>query len=559
VLMSVSKKTKYIFVTGGVVSGLGKGLTSASLGMLLKARGLNIKVQKFDPYINVDAGTMNPIEHGEVFVTNDGAETDLDLGHYERFIDIELSGINSVSTGQIYQEVLDNERKGKYLGKTIQVIPHITDEIKRRMTLPEDDKTDVILIELGGTVGDIESFPFVEAVRQLRHDLGFDNTFHVHCTLIPYMHKVGEYKSKPTQQSLKELRSLGVQPDAVVGRIKDKMPEEIRDKISLFGDIDKELIFESVDVEHIYEIPLKYEGQDMAKKVMEKLGFKSFQSYPQDIDDWGHMLVNLQEKKEKVNIAVVGKYTQLEDAYLSIKEALIHAGLKNHLDVDITFIDSQELEDLSCDEAVRITLKGYDGILVPGGFGERGIEGKIKAAKYARENKVPYFGICLGMQVAAIEFARNELGLEDANSLEFDSETKNPVITLMNEQREVVNKGGTMRLGSYECTVKPLKSRVHNAYIDHLELKERHRHRFEFNNDYRELFEGNGVVFSGLSPDGKLVETMELKEHRWFVGVQFHPEFKSRPLRPHPLFVDFVKNASTRRWIQSVMSSQEKK
>jgi CTP synthase len=549
--MSVrSKKTKYIFVTGGVVSGLGKGLTAASLGFLLKARGLNIKVQKFDPYINVDPGTMNPIEHGEVFVTSDGAETDLDLGHYERFINIELSGKNSVSTGQIYQTVLDNEREGKYLGKTIQVIPHITDEIKRRMTLPEDKNTDIIIIEVGGTVGDIESYPFIEAVRQLRHDLGFDNTFHIHCTLIPYMHKVGEYKSKPTQQSLKELRSLGVQPDAVVGRIKGQMPEDIKDKISLFGNIDKRLIFESVDVEHIYDIPLKYEEQFMAERVMKGIGFDL--SVPdmtpgvkfKDMDMWETMVKNLKEEKESVNIAVVGKYTELEDAYLSIKEALYHAGVANNLDVEIAFIDAEYLEDLSCDEAVKITLKEYDGILVPGGFGKRGIEGKIKAARYARKNNVPYFGICLGMQVAAIEYARNKLGLEDANSLEFDSETKNPVITLMNEQKEINNKGGTMRLGSYDCTLDT-NSKAYGAYKEE-HISERHRHRFEFNNYFTEFFE-KGMIVTGINPDLNLAEIIEIEDHPWFVGVQFHPEFKSRPLRPHPLFVDFIKNASTRR------------
>lgn len=542
-------KTKYIFVTGGVVSGLGKGLTAASLGFLLKARGFNVKVQKLDPYINLDAGTMSPIEHGEVFVTDDGTETDLDLGHYERFIDIELSGANSVSTGQIYQTVLDNERKGVYLGKTIQVIPHVTDEIKRRMTLPEDKKTDIILIEVGGTVGDIEGYPFIEAIRQLKGELGSDRAFHIHCTLVPYMHKVGEYKSKPTQQSLKELRSLGVQPDAVVCRIKDEMPEEIKDKISLFGNINKKYIFESSDVEHIYEIPLKYEEQFMAEKVMKSLGFnlttKDF--VPESIEMWRNLILKLKNNKKEVNIFVVGKYTELEDAYISINEALSHAALENDVDLKIKYVDSERLETLSAYDA-EMAFLGADGILVPGGFGKRGIEGKIFAANYARESDIPYFGICLGMQVAAIEFARNVIGLEDANSLEFDSKTSNPVITLMNEQREVVDKGGTMRLGSYPCIMKVGSSKIRNSYIGYTSIiDERHRHRYEFNNDYREVFEDNGVSFTGLSPDGKLVEVLELKEHNWFVGVQFHPEFKSRPLRPHPLFVDFIKNSKKKK------------
>lgn len=542
-LMRLSNKTKHIFITGGVVSGLGKGLTASSLGLLLKARGFGVTIQKFDPYLNTDAGTMNPLEHGEVYVTDDGSETDLDLGHYERFIDENLSGISSVSSGQIYQEVLDRERRGDYLGKTIQVIPHITNEIKRRMTAAgHKEDVDIVITEIGGTVGDIEGFPFIEAIRQLKHDIGSDNTLHIHCTLVPYMEKVGEFKSKPTQYSLKELRGLGVQPDAVVGRIKSEMPEEIKEKISLFGDIEEDMIFESVDVEHIYEVPLKYEDQFMAEKVLKRLGYDITSirdMFPEYIKKWRGMVLDLKNKSGKVKIALVGKYVELEDAYLSIKEALSHAAYINSVDVEVDFINSEEI---SSEKATK-KLKDADGILVPGGFGSRGIEGKILAAKYARENDIPYFGICLGMQVAVIEYARNVLGLPNANSIEFEFEPTSPVISLMEEQKDISDKGGTMRLGAYDCELD-MTSKAYKAY-EKKEISERHRHRFEFNNYFSEFFE-KGMIITGINPELNLVEIIELEDHPWFVGVQFHPEFKSRPLKPHPLFKDFIRQAILR-------------
>ncbi|HHU92100.1 MAG TPA: CTP synthase [Halanaerobiaceae bacterium] len=528
--------TKYIFVTGGVVSALGKGITAASLGRLLKSRGLKVSIQKFDPYINVDPGTMSPYQHGEVFVTEDGAETDLDLGHYERFIDANLTQNNNVTTGKIYSAVIHKERRGDYLGATVQVIPHITDEIKDRITrVGRETDADVVITEIGGTVGDIEGLPFIEAIRQLKSDLGKENTFYIHCTLVPFISTAGELKTKPTQHSIKELRSVGIQPDAVVCRSSKKLTEDVRAKIALFGDIDKRAVINVVDVEHIYEVPLEIEKEGLPNIVIEALGLEDKVHEP-DISEWTRMVERLKSLNNSVKIAIVGKYVELPDAYISINEALKHAGIVNDTNINIEYVNAESLEG---DQPVADFLSDVDGILVPGGFGERGIEGKIRAIKYARENKVPYFGICLGMQCAVIEFARNVAGLADANSSEFNPGTENPVIDLMPEQKDVEDLGGTMRLGSYPCKLVP-GSITGQAYGEEI-IYERHRHRYEFNNEYRNKFQELGVVFSGLSPDERLVEIMELKDHPWFVGVQFHPEFKSRPNRPHPLFVSFIK------------------
>lgn len=528
--------TKYIFVTGGVVSALGKGITAASLGRLLKSRGLKVSIQKFDPYINVDPGTMSPYQHGEVFVTEDGAETDLDLGHYERFIDANLTQNNNVTTGKIYSVVIHKERRGDYLGATVQVIPHITDEIKDRITrVGRETDADVVITEIGGTVGDIEGLPFIEAIRQLKSDLGKENTFYIHCTLVPFISTAGELKTKPTQHSIKELRSVGIQPDAVVCRSSKKLTEDVRAKIALFGDIDKRAVINVVDVEHIYEVPLEIEKEGLPNIVIEALGLEDKVHEP-DISEWTRMVERLKSLNNSVKIAIVGKYVELPDAYISINEALKHAGIVNDTNINIEYVNAESLEG---DQPVADFLSDVDGILVPGGFGERGIEGKIRAIKYARENKVPYFGICLGMQCAVIEFARNVAGLADANSSEFNPGTENPVIDLMPEQKDVEDLEGTMRLGSYPCKLVP-GSITGQAYGEEI-IYERHRHRYEFNNEYRNKFQELGVVFSGLSPDERLVEIMELKDHPWFVGVQFHPEFKSRPNRPHPLFVSFIK------------------
>ncbi|HOA40150.1 MAG TPA: CTP synthase [Halanaerobiales bacterium] len=528
--------TKYIFVTGGVVSALGKGITAASLGRLLKSRGLKVSIQKFDPYINVDPGTMSPYQHGEVFVTEDGAETDLDLGHYERFIDANLTQNNNVTTGKIYSAVIHKERRGDYLGATVQVIPHITDEIKDRITrVGRETDADVVITEIGGTVGDIEGLPFIEAIRQLKSDLGKENTFYIHCTLVPFISTAGELKTKPTQHSIKELRSVGIQPDAVVCRSSKKLTEDVRAKIALFGDIDKRAVINVVDVEHIYEVPLEIEKEGLPNIVIEALGLEDKVHEP-DISEWTRMVERLKSLNNSVKIAIVGKYVELPDAYISINEALKHAGIVNDTNINIEYVNAESLEG---DQPVADFLSDVDGILVPGGFGERGIEGKIRAIKYARENKLPYFGICLGMQCAVIEFARNVAGLADANSSEFNPGTENPVIDLMPEQKDVEDLGGTMRLGSYPCKLVP-GSITGQAYGEEI-IYERHRHRYEFNNEYRNKFQELGVVFSGLSPDERLVEIMELKDHPWFVGVQFHPEFKSRPNRPHPLFVSFIK------------------
>ena len=530
--------TKYIFVTGGVVSALGKGITAASLGRLLKSRGLKISIQKFDPYINYDPGTMSPYQHGEVFVTDDGAETDLDLGHYERFIDTNLSQSNNVTTGKIYGSVIQKERRGDYLGATVQVIPHITDEIKDRITrVGRETNADVVLTEIGGTVGDIESLPFLEAIRQLKNDLGRENILYLHCTLVPYLKAAGELKTKPTQHSVKEMRGIGIQPDIIVCRSERELTQEVKDKISLFGNVEKEDVIQLVDAEHIYEVPLMLEDEGMAENVINKLKLTE-RVEEADLSDWIELVDKIKKSEEEVKIGIVGKYVELPDAYISIAESFTHAGIANNSDVKIEYIYAEDLESLSDAEN---KLADLDGILVPGGFGDRGIEGKLKAVEYARKNRVPYFGICLGMQCAVIEYARNELDLDGANSSEFNPEGEHPVIALMPDQHDVEDMGGTMRLGLYPCKLEE-GSISRDAYQKEV-IYERHRHRYEFNNQYREDIEAEGMVLSGLSPDERLVEIVEIPDHPWFVGVQFHPEFKSRPNRPHPLFVSFIKAA----------------
>ncbi|MFW6409851.1 MAG: CTP synthase [Halanaerobiales bacterium] len=529
--------SKYIFVTGGVVSALGKGITAATLGRLLKSRGLNVSIQKFDPYINVDPGTMSPYQHGEVFVTEDGAETDLDLGHYERFIDENLSQSNNVTTGMIYGSVIRKERKGEYLGATVQVIPHITDEIKNRITrVSEETEADVVITEIGGTVGDIESLPFIEAIRQLKSDLGKKNIFYLHCTLVPYLNTAGELKTKPTQHSIKELRGIGIQPDAIVCRSDRELTREVNDKIALFGDIEKEAVIEAVDADNIYELPLNFEEEGLADIVLDKLELKD-RVIPPELSDWENMVNKMKNRSKTISIGIVGKYVELPDAYISILEALDHAGAVNDTEVDIDLIYAENLEN----EDANQYLNEFDAVLVPGGFGDRGIEGKIAAIKYARENKIPYFGICLGMQCAVIEFARNVSGLKGANSFEFDPATPHPVIDIMPEQEKIEDMGGTMRLGSYPCVLQ--EGTISKKAYSIEKVGERHRHRYELNNDYREKLSENGMIMAGLSPDDKLVEIIELEDHPWFVGVQFHPEFRSRPNRPHPLFDSFVEAA----------------
>lgn len=525
--------TKFIFVTGGVVSSLGKGITAASLGQLLKARGLKVAIQKFDPYINVDPGTMSPYQHGEVFVTDDGAETDLDLGHYERFIDINLSKLSNVTTGKIYWSVLTKERRGDYLGATIQVIPHITNEIKERLTLSaKETSADIVITEIGGTVGDIESLPFLEAIRQMKYDVGAENVMYIHLTLLPYLSKAGELKTKPTQHSVKELREIGIQPDLIVCRTEKPISDDLKSKIALFCSVSARNVIENMDAESLYSVPLTLEKEGLPDKVCEF--FKIPVSIP-DLSEWQH-IVDIESKLEKtVKIALVGKYVELRDAYLSVAEALKHAGLANNVAVDIQWIHSEDLTD----ENVAEVLGECNGILVPGGFGYRGVEGKIAATKYARENNIPFFGICLGMQMAVVEFARTILGYEDAHSSELNGLTTVPVIDLMPEQHDIEDMGGTMRLGLYPCKLKQ-GTKAYEAYGEAL-IYERHRHRYEFNNSYREAFLSKGFVFSGLSPDERLVEIIEVPDHPWFLAVQFHPEFKSRPTRSHPLFREFIK------------------
>lgn len=524
--------TKYIFVTGGVVSSLGKGITAASLGRLLKNRGLKVTIQKFDPYINVDPGTMSPYQHGEVFVTDDGAETDLDLGHYERFIDINLNKYSNVTTGKIYSAVLKKERRGDYLGGTVQVIPHITNEIKERVfRAGRETNADVVITEIGGTVGDIESLPFLEAIRQMKSDVGRDNVMYIHCTLVPYIKAAGEMKTKPTQHSVKELRSLGIQPNVIVVRTEMPISQDMKDKIALFCDIDPKAVIECRDADTLYSIPLALQEQNMDKIVCEHLKLECGEA---DMTEWIQLVERVTNLSRKTKIALVGKYVELQDAYLSVVEALKHAGYYFDAEVEIKWINSEEVTA----ENVQELLNDADGILVPGGFGDRGIDGKIFAIQYAREQKKPFFGICLGMQLASVEFARNVLGLEGAHSSEIDPDTKHPIIDLLPEQKDIEDLGGTLRLGLYPCKLSE-NTKAYKAYQDEV-IYERHRHRYEFNNHYRETMEEAGFVFSGTSPDGRLVEIIEIKDHPWFVASQFHPEFTSRPTRPQPLFRDFI-------------------
>ncbi|MFA5623190.1 MAG: CTP synthase [Candidatus Dojkabacteria bacterium] len=534
--------TKYIFVTGGVVSSLGKGITAAALGQLLKARGVKVSIQKFDPYINVDPGTMSPYQHGEVFVTDDGAETDLDLGHYERFIDINLSKYSNVTTGKIYWSVLNKERKGEYLGRTVQVIPHITNEIKERVFRVSKDKdVDVVITEIGGTVGDIESLPFLEAIRQIKYDIGKENVMYIHVTLIPYLSKAGELKTKPTQHSVKELMSIGIRPDVLVCRTEYPISQEMKDKIALFCDMDPNHVIQNMDADTLYEVPILLEEEGLANLAIDHLGLKCSQP---DLHEWKDMLQKARNPKGKINVALVGKYVELKDAYLSVAEALRHAGIANEVDINIEWVQSEDIDDDSCAKH----LKTADAILVPGGFGDRGVEGKICAIKYARENKIPFLGICLGMQMAVIEFARNVAGLKDAHSSELKEDTPYPVIDLMPEQRDIDSLGGTMRLGLYPCKIRE-GTKAMQSYNDEL-IYERHRHRYEFNNEFRDKLQDLGLIISGVSPDERLVEIIELKDHPWFLAAQFHPEFKSRPTRSHPLFSDFIKAAKTNQTVK---------
>ena len=525
--------TKYIFVTGGVVSGLGKGITAASLGRLLKARGLKVAAQKLDPYINVDPGTMSPYQHGEVYVTEDGAETDLDLGHYERFIDEDLNKYSNLTTGKVYSNVLNKERHGEYLGKTVQVIPHITDEIKRFIySVGKKTDADVVITEIGGTIGDIESQPFIEAIRQVGHEVGAENRLYIHVTLVPYLKASGEHKSKPTQHSVKELQGLGVSPDIIILRTDEPIVDKgIFDKIAGFCNVWPDCVIENLTLPVLYEAPLMLEKAHISDIVCRELNLKS---HKPDLADWEHMVERIKTRERTVRIGLVGKYVELHDAYLSVAEALRHAGYYQGASVEIEWIDSEQITHENVDDV----LKDVDGIIVPGGFGQRGIEGMILAAQYARENDLPYFGICLGMQIAVIEYARNVAGIENANSGEF-AQNVPKVIDFMPGQNDEIDKGGTLRLGAYPCIVQE-GTTMYKAYGSH-EISERHRHRYEFNNDYREPLQKAGLTLSGMSPDGRLVETVELSERPFYVGVQYHPEFKSRPNKPHPLFSAFIK------------------
>lgn len=531
---------KYVFVTGGVVSGLGKGITAASLGRLLKARGLKVTAQKLDPYLNVDPGTMNPIQHGEVFVTDDGAETDLDLGHYERFIDESLSQNSNLTSGRVYWKVITDERKGVYGGQTIQVIPHVTNEIKKYIQKNAESGADVSIVEIGGTVGDIESQPFLEAIRQFAVEAGRENGLFIHVTLVPYLSASNELKSKPTQHSVKEMLSLGLHPDIIVCRTEHPLTDDIKRKIALFCNVDAECIIENRDCDLLYGIPLMMEDEGLAKVAIQKLGLQC--AAEPDLTDWKEMVHALRHPKQEVKIALVGKYVELHDSYISVNEALKHGGIATRSKVDIHWIDSETLEAPDCD--LNAVLGDMDGILVPGGFGSRGIEGKIKAVHFARTNGVPYLGICLGMQVAIIEFARNVLGFADANSAEIDPATTHPVIDILPEQKDVQEMGGTMRLGQYPCVLNP-ESKSFQLYQSSM-IYERHRHRYEVNNDYRDDLAKNGMLLAGTSPDNHIVEMVELPDHPWFVAAQFHPEFKSRPNKPHPLFRGFVTAAAER-------------
>lgn len=531
--LHMSLPTKYIFVTGGVTSSLGKGIISASLAKLLQARGYTVTIQKLDPYINIDPGTLNPYEHGECFVTDDGAETDLDLGHYERFLNIPTSKANNVTTGKIYQSVIDKERHGDYLGKTVQVIPHITDEIKNRIRLlGKTGEFEFVITEIGGTVGDIESLPYVEAIRQMKWELGKDCLV-IHLTLIPYLTTTGELKTKPTQHSVKLMLECGVQPDILVCRTEHELKKELRNKIALFCNVNPDAVIESMDASSIYEVPLLMKEEELDLVVLNKLDIPVTAEL--DLSVWNDFLFKLQNPKFEVKIGLIGKYIELRDSYKSIAESFIHAGVMNNCKVNIEWIHSEEITD----ENVSEILGGLKGILVAPGFGQRGIEGKISAIKYARENEIPFFGICLGMQCAVIEFARNVLGFKDAHSTEMDANTTKPVIDLLEDQKKIINKGGTMRLGAYKCDV--LENTKSFDIYQNKQISERHRHRYEFNNEYLEDFENAGMIASGINPEGSLVEIIELKGHPWFIGVQFHPEYKSTVANPHPLFTNFVK------------------
>ena len=524
--------TKFIFVTGGVVSSLGKGITAASLGRLLKSRGLKVTIQKFDPYINVDPGSMSPYQHGEVYVTDDGAETDLDLGHYERFIDVNLTKNNSITAGKIYWSVINKERKGDYEGKTVQVIPHITNEIKERIIRASKERDlDVIITEIGGTVGDIESLPFLEAIRQIKYEVGKENVMYIHVTLVPYLSKAGELKTKPTQHSVKELRSLGIQPDILICRTEKHLEVDLKAKIALFCDLDTSEVIENIDCDTIYEIPQMLENQGLADLVIKHLNIECGEL---DLREWNSIIDKVRNPKGHVKIALVGKYVELKDAYLSVAEALRHAGIANDMEVEINWVHAEELELDNCAEE----LKDADGILVPGGFGHRGLDGKICAIKYARENNIPFFGICLGMQLASIEYARNVVGLEGAHTTEVEPDNAYPIIDLLPDQKDIEDIGGTLRLGIYPCKLKE-GTKAMEMYNDEI-IYERHRHRYEFNNEFRNRLEEKGFIISGVSPDNSLVEVIEIKDHPWFIGVQFHPEFKSRPTTSHPLFKGFI-------------------
>ncbi|WP_080872328.1 CTP synthase [Oceanobacillus timonensis] len=525
--------TKYIFVTGGVVSSLGKGITAASLGRLLKNRGLKVTIQKFDPYINVDPGTMSPYQHGEVFVTEDGAETDLDLGHYERFIDINLNKYSNITTGKVYSSVIRKERHGDYLGGTVQVIPHITNEIKDQVfRAGEATGADVVITEIGGTVGDIESLPFLEAIRQIKSDVGRDSVMYIHCTLVPYIKAAGEVKTKPTQHSVKELRSLGIQPDVIVLRTEMAITKEMKEKIALFCDINEKSVIEMMDADTLYQVPIALQEQNMDQIVCDHFGLDCQDA---DMGDWKELINRVRNLSKTVEIGLVGKYVELPDAYLSVVESLKHAGYDFDANVNVHWINSEQLSE----EEIKAALAEVDGVIVPGGFGDRGIDGKIQAIGYARENNIPFFGICLGMQLATVEFARNVVGLEGAHSAEINPGTPYPIIDLLPEQKDIEDLGGTLRLGLYPCHLTE-GTKTKAAYDEADVVEERHRHRYEFNNVYRDQMADNGLIFSGTSPDGRLVETIEIKDHPWFVACQFHPEFTSRPTRSQGLFKGFI-------------------
>lgn len=529
--------TKYVFITGGVVSSVGKGVTTAAIGQLLKERGFSVSVQKLDPYINVDPGTMSPYQHGEVYVLADGAETDLDLGHYERFIDINLSKVCNVTTGQVYAEVIAKERRGDYLGGTIQVIPHITNEIKRRIGLvSKTTDAEIVLVEIGGTVGDIESLPFQEALRQMRTDVGRENSMYVHVTWLPHIGATNELKTKPTQHSVRELRSIGISPDMIIARSDHPVDDSLREKIALFCDVEVEAVVPMITTEILYEVPLLLEKAGVGDYLLEHMGLSARQK--PNWTDWERLVQEVKREKPKVTIALVGKYIELQDAYMSVREALLHSALALGIEVEINWVHSAELEKGRGWDKVREA----DGVLVPGGFGGRGIEGKIQAARYARENKIPYFGLCLGMQLMVVEFSRAVLGDEEVNSTEFDRGTAHPVIDLMPDQRDIADMGGTMRLGVYPCVIQP-GTIAERAYQEN-QIEERHRHRFELNNAYRDILQSAGMRFSGISPDGRLIEIAELEDHPFMLGTQFHPEFQSRPNRPHPLFMAFLEAVS---------------